>query len=216
MGDRLLTVVLIEDHPVVRDGIRLWCMQANPPIELVDAGDRVADAWTGPGADADVVILDLEVEGNRQFSAVSRLAESGRQVVVYTQHADGATAAECIDRGALAYVTKLEGEEHLIAAVRAAAEGLPYTPPSLSGAIVVDPKRAKLSPQEIEALRNWCVSSSKAMAAARMHISVKTLEKYIQRARAKCANVGRPVPTKAALVVRALEEGWISKDDLEE
>ena len=216
MGDRLTTAVLIEDHEVARDGIRLWCSQAEPRIELLAAGDRVALAWTEPGCRADVVILDLEVEGKRQYDAVSRLAESGRRVVVYTMYTSDEAAMQCIDRGALAYVTKAEGKEHLIAAVRAAADGLPYTPPSLSGAMLVDPKRPKLSPKEMGALRAWFGSKSKALAASRMFVTESTLDEYIQRVRVKYANVGRSAPTKADLVIRALKDGWMNIEDLEE
>jgi DNA-binding NarL/FixJ family response regulator len=216
--NELVTAVLIDDHEVVAEGIRSWCARAKPPIELVDADARISAAWTGPGAQADVVILDLElIYGRHEFDGLHRLTGSGRRVVVYTGEADAATAVRCIQLGALAYVTKSEGPEHLVAAVHSASEGKAYTPPSLGGAIVADsdPDRPKLPPMEVAALRAWFASSSKIMAARSLRISPKTLGTYIERARIRYAAVGRTAPTKAALVTRALEDGLITLADLQ-
>jgi DNA-binding NarL/FixJ family response regulator len=219
MDDRTITAVIVDDHAVVTAGVRLWCVQANPPIELVDAEARLVNVWTGPGAAADVVIFDLQLQTDQQeFGELRRLVDSGRRVVVYTQDPNNATAVRCISLGALAYVAKREGPEHLVAAVRAAARGLAYTPPSLSGALVADcdPNRPRLAPMEIEALRAWFASSSKQMAATMLHKSPKTIDTYIERVRVKYANVGRSAPTKSDLVARALEDGIISLSELNE
>ncbi|MEU8419760.1 response regulator transcription factor [Micromonospora sp. NPDC048835] len=217
MDDNAITVVIIDDHEVVPVGVGVWCAQAEPPIQIIDDATRISAAWTGPGAQADVVIMDLGLQDGRQaFNDLRRLAESRRHVVVYTQDASSKTAMKCIDLGALAYVTKKEGPQHLVAAIRAAAQGLPYTPPSLSGAIAADddPNRPKLPPREIDALRAWCGSRSKPMAARSLGISESTLETYIERARVRYASAGRPAPTKAALMARAVEDGLINLDDL--
>jgi DNA-binding NarL/FixJ family response regulator len=215
MGDRLTTAVLIEDHEGMREGIRLWCAQAEPPISLLEAGGRMSLAWTAPGSGADVVILDLHVEGKRQYDAISRLAESGRRVVVYTMYDDNDTAVQCIDRGAMAYIAKTEGKEYLIAAVRAAAAGQTYTTPALGGAILVDPKRPRLSAQETQALLLWLQLGSKADVARAMFVTESTVDKYITRVRIKYAYVGRPASTKADLAIRAVKDGLITVEELE-
>lgn len=219
MDGRPITAVIVEDHSVVTVGVRYWCSQAEPPIDLIDAGARLANVWTGPGATADVVIFDLQLQTDQQeFAELRRLVDSGRRVVVYSQDAHNATAVRCVKLGALAYVTKREGEEHLVAAVRAAAAGSAYTPPSLSGALVVDddPDRPRLAPMEIAALRAWFASSSKHMAATMLGISAKTVDTYIERVRIRYADVGRPAPTKSDLVARALEDGLITLSELNE
>jgi hypothetical protein len=60
----------------------------------------------------------------------------------------------------------------------------------------------------------WFESDSKKLAAARLGLSVKTLETYVDRVRIKYANAGRPARTKAALVERALQDGLIGLGDL--
>jgi DNA-binding NarL/FixJ family response regulator len=212
-----ITAVIVDDHVAIAAGVRFWCEQAAPPISLLDAAGRLADVWTGPGANADVVIFDLElVPGFPDFGELRRLADSGRRVVVYSQHLDNATAVKCVQLGALAYLTKREGPEHLVAAVRAAAQGMSYTAPSLSGALVSDESvdRPKLSPREMEVLRAWFASSSKELVAAKLHITVKTVDTYIARVRVKYANVGRAARTKSELVSRALDDGIITLAEL--
>ncbi|MEV1118750.1 response regulator transcription factor [Actinosynnema sp. NPDC049800] len=216
-ADGVITAVIVDDHAAITAGVRYWCEQAAPPIRLVDAGTRLAEVWTGPGADADVVIFDLElVPGRPDFAELRRLVDNGRRVVVYSQHADTATALKCVDLGALAYLTKREGLDHLIPAIRATANGLPYTAPSLSGALVADdaPDRPRLSPREVEVLRAWFTSSSKDLVAAKLNITVKTVDTHIARVRVKYANVGRAARTKSELVSRALDDGLVTLAEL--
>jgi DNA-binding NarL/FixJ family response regulator len=217
IADEMITVVILDDHVAVSAGIRQWCERAVPPIGVIDAGARLADVWTGPGADADVVVFDLElVPGNPDFGELRRLVDSGRHVVVYSQHLDNATVIKCIDLGALAYLTKREGPEHLVPAIRAAAQGISYTAPCLSGALVADDdsNRPQLSPRELEVLRAWFASASKELVAAKLHITTKTVDTYIARVRAKYANAGRPARTKSELVSRALDDGIITLAEL--
>lgn len=212
-----VTAVLIDDHEVVSEGVRSWCAAADPPIMLIEAGDRVAAAWAGPGAGADVVIMDLHLaSGAQEFGELRRLVQAGRRVVVYTGDGSRTTAVKCIGLGALAFVAKSEGRAHLVAAVHAAAAGRAYTPPSLSGAIAADDAadRPRLAPMELAALRAWFASSSKGMAAAMLGISPRTVDTYIERVRIKYAAVGREAPTKSALVARALEDGLVTLAEL--
>lgn len=212
-----VTAVIVDDHDVVADGVRTWCENETPPIRLLDAQGRLINVWTGPGAQADVVIFDLGLASNSPgYDELRRLLEVGRKVVVYTQEVNNRTAIRCIDMGALAYVTKLEGREHLVPAVLAAARGEPYTPPSLSGAIAVDttPDSPRLTAQETLVLKAWFACSSKKLAAQRVSLSPRTVDSYIERVRVRYAAVGRSAPTKSALVARALEDGLITLADL--
>ncbi|WP_232376589.1 response regulator [Amycolatopsis aidingensis] len=217
MKEKPISAVIVDDHAAIVAGVRYWCEQAVPPIDLIDAGDRLSLVWTGAGAAADVVIFDLElVPGQPEFGELRRLVDNGRRVIVYSQHADNATAIKCVDLGALAYLTKREGQDHLVPAIRAAAHGRPYTAPSLSGALMTDstPDRPRLSPREAEVLRAWFASSSKELVATRLDITVKTVDTYIARVRVKYANAGRTARTKTELVGRALDDGLITLAEL--
>jgi DNA-binding NarL/FixJ family response regulator len=212
-----VTVVIVDDHPAVVDGVQAWCAAAEPPIRVVAVGDRPGVAAAGPGAGADVVVFDLLLEaGIPSFHALAQLVETGRRVVVYSQAVDNDTILRCLELGVATYLTKAEGREHLIPALHAAARDLPYISPALGGAMVGDrrPDRPALSDREREVLLAWFESDSKNLVAARFGLSVKTIETYIGRVRIKYAEVGRPATTKAALVARALQDGLVDLSDL--
>ncbi|MFI0484432.1 response regulator [Actinomadura sp. 9N215] len=211
------SVTVIDDHPVIVAGVRSWCDDADPPIGVVAAGPDVDVARTGKGRDADVVVFDLHLTGSAPaFAALRGLVDDGRQVIVYSMRDDAEAALTCLDIGAFTYLTKAEGDVHLVAAIRAAAENRPYTPPALSGAIGTDsrPGRPQLSLRESDVLVEWFRCESKEMVARKLGLSVRTVNTYLERVRIKYANVGRPASTKAALVARAIQDGLVAVDEL--
>lgn len=217
MTAETITVAVIDDHPVVIAGIRAWYRTAEPPIEVVAGGPDLSVAVVGPGASADVVVLDLQLSsGPPAYHDLKQLVAAQRQVIVYTMREDSEAALTCLDIGAATFLTKAEGEKHLVAATHAAADGRPYTPPALAGAFGADnaSNRPALAPREIDVLIEWFQSESKSMVAEKLGLSVRTVNSYLDRVRIKYANVGRPAATKANLVARAIQDGLVSLDDL--
>lgn len=212
-----LSAVVVDDHPAVRDGVAYWLSSGTPPIRVAASGDDVRVAWLGDGATADVVILDLHLGGPAPaMGDLRRLAQAGRRVVVYSMRADDAIALQCLEAGALSYLTKAEGAEHLLQATAAAAAGRPYTPPALAGALAGDRSthRPVLSARETEVLVEWFQSESKEFVAQRLGISLSTVNTHLEHIRVKYATIGREAPTKAALVARAIQDGLVQLDDL--
>ncbi|MFD4336155.1 response regulator [Streptomyces anulatus] len=212
-----LSAVVVDDHPAVRAGVAQWLVTGVPPVEVVASGGDVRVAWTGEGASADVVVLDLHLGGpTPAMGELRRLAEAGRQVVVYSMRADSAIALRCLELGALSYLTKAEGAEHLIEAVVAAASGGAYTPPALAGALAGDRStgRPTLSARETEVLVEWFQSESKDFVGQRLGISPRTVSTHLEHIRVKYAMSGREAPTKAALLARAIQDGLVQLDDL--
>ncbi|WP_228183505.1 response regulator transcription factor [Streptomyces anulatus] len=212
-----LSAVVVDDHPAVRAGVGQWLVTGVPPIEVVASGDDVRVAWTGAGATADVIVLDLHLGGpTPAMGELRRLTEAGRQVVVYSMRADSAIALRCLELGALSYLTKAEGAEHLIEAAVAAASGRAYTPPALAGALAGDRStgRPKLSARETEVLVEWFQSESKDFVGQRLGISPRTVSTHLEHIRVKYAMSGRDAPTKAALLARAIQDGLVQLDDL--
>ena len=213
-----ISVTLVDDHPAVLAGMRLWCAQADPPITVLASGPTIDVAWTPPGDRADVVVLDLNL-GDRSPTDgghLRRLVDSGRKVIVYTMREDEDLALACLDLGALAFVTKSEGLDHLVAVIVSAATDRPYLSPALAGAMAADrrPCHPHLSDREKEVLTQWFQCESKHLVAHRMRITVRTVNTYLDRIRLKYANAGRPAPTKAALVARAIQDGLVDLGDL--
>ncbi|HEY1177681.1 MAG TPA: response regulator transcription factor [Phytomonospora sp.] len=217
MAPTELSAVVVDDHPAVRAGVAHWLGSGDPPIRVAAAGDDVRVAWLDDGADADVVILDLHLGGPvPAMGDLRRLVQAGRRVVVYSMRADDATALQCLELGALSYLTKAEGADHLLQATRAAADGRAYTPPSLAGALAGDrsDQRPALTAREVEVLVEWFQSESKQLVAERLGISQSTVNSHLEHIRVKYAMRGRDAPTKAMLVARAIQDGLVRLDDL--
>jgi two-component system, NarL family, nitrate/nitrite response regulator NarL len=208
-----VTVAIIEDHPVVTEGVASWIRS--------DPGQRVrlvqtARDLSGLCSPADVVILDLELSGELVTAQIPGLVAVGYRVVAFSGHTDPLIVMDTLDSGAHAYVSKEEGRDHLVEAVLAAAADRPYVTRSQARAILADqrPARPALSQQEREALLLWFQGMSKASVGRRMSISENTVRQYISRARAKYAATGRPAPSKDALLARAIEDGVIKPGEV--
>ncbi|KMS80130.1 DNA-binding response regulator [Prauserella rugosa] len=217
MADEI-TVTVVDDHPAILVGIEQWYAEAPEPVRVVACGATPKTAWLPPGDSADVVVFDLQLGGQTApaFGELRRLVDAGRNVIVYTMRDDEQTALTCLDLGAVTFLTKTEGADHLVSATIAAAEHRPYTPPALAGALSANTSsdRPKLSIREEEVLVEWFQSESRDLVAERLGISPKTVTTYLDRVRLKYANVGRPARSKAALVARAIQDGLVSVDDL--
>jgi len=217
MARPVISVVVVDDHPAILAGIRAWYAAADPPVQVVASGPNVGAAWTEPGRSASVVVMDLCLGGSvPAYADLRRLADQGRQVIVYSMREDAETVLTCLDIGAFSYLTKGEGQAHLVTATRAAAECRPYLSPSLAGTLGVDrsPRRPALAPRETDVLLEWFRCESKELVALKLGLSARTVSTYLDRIRIKYANTGRPASTKAALVARAIQDGLIAVDEL--
>jgi DNA-binding NarL/FixJ family response regulator len=220
---RPVRVTIIDDHPVVLEGIQSW-IASDPErrIEVASTGDStdglLAATDTGGDPGIDVVLLDLNLHGVLVVDQVPLLSAAGYRVVVFSQDTDPATILAVLDAGACAYLAKHEGREHCVETIVTVAADRPYVTPSLAGAMLTDarPTAPRLSGQEQEALRLWFQGMPKASVARRMNITEHTVRQYIDRARVKYVKAGRGAPTTFALLARAMEDGLIDPREVGE
>lgn len=181
-----VTVAIIEDHPVVAEGVASW-IRSDPGqrVRLVQTARDLTGLRAAPPLPADVVIPDLELSGELVTTQIPGLVAAGYRVVAFSGHSDPAIVMETLDNGAHAYVSKEEGRDHLVEAVLAAAADRPYVTRSQARAMLADqrPARPALSQQERQALLLWFQGMSKASVGRRMSISENTVRQYISRAR---------------------------------
>ena len=215
--EQQVTVAIVEDHPVVTEGVASW-IRSDPGqrVRLVQMARDLTGLRTVPRPSADVVILDLELSGELVTTRIPELVAAGYRVVAFSGHTDPVIVMETLDNGAHAYVSKDEGADHLVEAVLAAAADRPYVTRSQARAMLADqrPARPELSQQERQALLLWFQGMSKASVGRRMSISENTVRQYISRARAKYAATGRTAPSKDALLARAIEDGVIKPGEI--
>ena len=132
---RQVTAALVDDHPVIHDGVRAW-LSADPGhrIELIGTARTLEELMDQPGRGADVLIIDLELQAGMVVNEISRLAADGHRIIVFSAHSKPELIAQVIDAGASSYLTKDEGPGHLVEAIIAAAYDQPYVSPSHAGA----------------------------------------------------------------------------------
>ncbi|BCZ21361.1 response regulator transcription factor [Mycobacterium senriense] len=214
-------VAIIDDHDVVHAGVEAWCAKADPPINVVGSFHNprqyFARYLTQPSDEVDVVIFDLQIDGRRpDWDTLGKLCDAGQPVIVFSHMFADEVILTSLDLGALTYLVKTEGQRHLIEAVHSAHAAEPYVGPRMAKALINDQTqgRINLSEREKEVLIAWFQTESKDLVGRRLFIAPTTVRTHLQRARAKYAAVGRPAPTKSALLARAIEDGILSLTDL--
>ena len=180
-----ITIVLADDHHVVRSGLRML-LDAEDGLEvLAEAGDVTVARQQVLERGPRVLILDINMSGESSLSAIPRLREDspGTEIVVLTMQDDLAFAREALRAGALGYVLKDAADAELVQAVRFAAEGRTYLNPRLSARLAAEqryPASAPddLSPRELEVLKLIALGHTNAEIAATLYLSVRTVESH--------------------------------------
>jgi DNA-binding NarL/FixJ family response regulator len=205
----------VEDLAVVFEGVRSW-ISDDPErrVSLVAAADTVEAVLEGPGHDADVLVLDLELR-NRQMvtGKVAELSDAGHRVVIYSIHVQPLIVQSVLQAGACAFLDKHTERDQFVDTIVAVAQGRPIVTASMAGGIL---QAAKLAAREREALLYLFQGMSYASIAARMKISRVTVKQYVERARAKFAALGRPCRANTVLLARCIEDGLIRPEEVRE
>lgn len=215
-----VSVVLIDDHDVIHAGVRAWFAEMDPPIELVAEYSHPKTFLTDHpegGQDIEVVLFDLQYDRFQpEFDTLREVCEAGHRVIVYSHMATDEVILTSLDAGASTFLAKSEDKQHLFDAIYAARANSPYVGPRMAKALFNDRTvgRPGLSTREREVLIAWFQTENKEFVAKRLFIEPSTVRTHLQRARAKYAAVGRPAPTKAALIARAVQDGILSIEDL--
>lgn len=205
-----LTVVIADDHPVVRSGLRLL-LEREADIEVLAEAGNVGDARRYVGAHhPDVLVLDLSMPGGSSLGAIPELREQhpGTQIVVLTMENDPAFAREALKAGALGFVLKRADEGELITAVRQAAGEEPYLDPQLGARMAVEPAGPPdgLSEEEVEILRLVALGHTNAEIGKRLFLSGRTVENHRIRIQRRLE-----LETRAELVSYVLDRNLLGR-----
>lgn len=215
-----IAVAIIDAQDVVHVGLAAWLTGNVPPIKIVgnytDPADFISE-YPAATPMVDVVLFALQYDGHRpKFDALRHLCRAGHRVIVYSYLIADEVILTSLDAGAVTYVAKFESGTHVRDAIYAAVTDTPYVAPRMAKALLNDRTlgRPRLSQRERDVLVEWFKTESKERVAQRLFIEPSTVRTHLQRARAKYAAVGRPAPTKSALLARALEDGILTVKDL--
>jgi DNA-binding NarL/FixJ family response regulator len=208
----VIDVAAVDDHPIVLDGIADWVTDTVSGIRVVAVASSVAALLAGPGRDAHVVLLDLDLgNGTTVERNVAEIIVAGPAVLVLAASDKPVSVRAAMRAGAVGYVLKNEQAAQVREAIRAAVTGKDWISPRLAYIFATDdaPDRPELSPQETRALRLYATGMPMKAVARRMNISEETTKQYVGRVREKYARSGRAAPTKLDLYYRAVEDGHL-------
>jgi two-component system, NarL family, nitrate/nitrite response regulator NarL len=207
-----VNVAVVDDHPIVRDGITGWVAAPDSGISVVATAATVDALLAGAGRCADVVLLDLDLgDGTAAERNVAAIRAAGPAVLVLSATGRPAAVRDAMRAGARGYVLKHEEAAELRAAIRAVAAGTDWVSPRLACIFATDDAldRPALSVQETRTLRLYATGMPIKSVARRLGISEETAKQYVRRVREKYAHAGRAAPTKLDLYHRALEDGHL-------
>jgi DNA-binding NarL/FixJ family response regulator len=186
----VIRVLVVDDHPVVRDGLR-GVLDAEPDMEVVGEAAHGAEALARiPDAAPDVVLMDLRmpVMGGVEAIAALRRAAPGVRVLVLTTFDTDRDVLPAIEAGATGYLLKDTPRDELLRAVRAAHRGEAVLSPAVAGRLmgqVRRPGQDALSAREIEVLRLVAAGSTNREAARALFISEATVKTHLLHVYAK-------------------------------
>jgi two-component system response regulator NreC len=208
-----ITIVLADDHAVVRSGLRLVLERENDFTVVSEAGDAEAALRTVLGHKPTVLVLDLNMPGElSSLEAIPRVrdASPATHVVVLTMQEDPEFARQALRAGAAGYVLKEAADDELVNAVRRVAAGETYLNPRLGAVLAAAPPEPSgppddLTEREVEVLRLIALGHTNAEIAQQLFLSVRTVESHRAHIQQK---LGRS--TRAELVRYALDHGFVT------
>ena len=210
-----LRILLADDHVTMRHGLRLL-IDSQPDMKVVsEASDGSAAMQNALAVKPDVIVMDISMPGMNGLAATRALKEKQPDVVIVTltRHGDDAYVQELLRAGVAGYVLKQSAPAELLQAIRAAAAGGHYLDSALTGRVTarllgradkVNQPAATLSERETAVLRLIASGYSNKEIAARLSLSVKTVEAHKANAMRKLGLTGR-----IGIVKYAVLQGWL-------
>jgi two-component system response regulator NreC len=208
MSGNPLTIVIADDHAVVRQGLRLL-LEAEDDLAVVGESSDVHETCALLREQTpSVVLLDLHMGRELSLSALFEIrgASPDTAVVILTMEDDPAFLAPAWNAGAAGYVLKESSRTDLLRAIRTVAKGGRYVDPAIGGLALANAEDAVLTDRELEVLRLVALGHTNSEIASKMYISPRTVETHRANLQSKLGITGRP-----ELVRYALEHGVIHR-----
>lgn len=207
-------ILLVDDHAVLRSGLRLLLEREEGLEPVGEAGSAEEALRSLPRLTPDVVVIDVEMPGMGGIEGVARIVERAPEarLLVLSMHDQARDVRRAFDAGAHGYLPKAAADEDLVRAIRAVSSGERYVHPSLGAALAAPVADAgpldDLTTREREVLRLLAFGHTNQEIADRLVVSVRTIESHRAHVMAKLR-----VTTRAGLVREALRAGLLSEDE---
>jgi DNA-binding NarL/FixJ family response regulator len=200
-----IRLMIVDDHPVVRDGIR-GMLAGDPELDVVgEASDGAEAVDLAASLRPDVILMDLRMPRLGGVAAIRALAAGGAdaKVLVLTTYDTDSDVVPALEAGATGYLLKDAPRDELVRAIHAAVRGETVLAPSVATRLVSQlraPEHEALSDRELEVLTLIAQGETNRGAAARLFISEATVKTHLLHIYAKLG-----VNDRAAAVATAYE-----------
>jgi DNA-binding NarL/FixJ family response regulator len=181
---RSIRLLIVDDHPVVRDGLS-GIFAGDPDFEVVGQAANGVEAVTqAQELQADVVLMDLRMPEMGGVEAIKQLRKRtpSAHVIVLTTYDTDNEVLSAIEAGATGYLLKDAPREDLIRAVRAAHRGESVLSPSVAGRLMGRARRPAtdaISPRELEVIKLIAGGANNREAAAKLFVSEATIKTHL-------------------------------------
>ncbi len=220
MSNKLVRVLIVDDHDIVRAGIRML-LDAQPDMAVIGEASNGKEAVEMVSSmEPDVVLMDISMPGMTGIEATRAIKQTNSRVEIvgFTMHAEDRYFFQLLQAGASGYVVKGAAPHELLDAVRAASRGEAYIHPSLQRKLIGDyVSRAEgndqgsmledLTERELEVLRLIVDGLTSREIAESLVISQNTVERHRQNIMAKLG-----LHNRAELVRYAISKGLVEVD----
>jgi DNA-binding NarL/FixJ family response regulator len=210
-----LRIVLVDDHKVMREGLRMVLDRANNLEVVGEAGDGLAGLNVIRELRPDVVVMDISMPGVNGLKATEMLKAEipATKVLILTRHTDSSYVQQLLRSGASGYLLKQSASEELVRAIRRVSAGHSYLDPAVTeqvvGSITAGAPRGtsaakSLSRREEDVLRFVALGFLTKEVASRLRISIKTVETHKANAMSKLG-----MGSRIDIVRYAVLHGWL-------
>lgn len=186
MSDQLITILLADDHNIVRQGLKL-ILGAQPDLKVVgEAGNGKEAVELAQQLKPDIILMDVAMPEVNGIEATKRIvaANSRARVLVLSMHKEAVYVREILKAGARGYILKDAIDTELLSAVRSVAQGDGYVSPAVSGSLLNDHAQKSndpadaLSPREREVLKLIAEGKTNKEVATHLNLSVYTVDSH--------------------------------------
>jgi DNA-binding NarL/FixJ family response regulator len=204
-------LLIVDDHPVVRDGLSGMFASTPEFSVLGQAGDGAEAVRLAEALRPDVILMDLRMPGLDGVAAITELARRGvaARVLVLTTYDTDSDVLAAVEAGATGYLLKDAPRAELVRAVRAAANGEAVLAPSVAARLMSRVRtpgpQEPLSSRELEVLELVAAGNTNREAAARLFISEATVKTHLLHIYEKLG-----VSDRAAAVAEAFNRGLLT------
>jgi len=213
-----LRIILAEDHETIRDGLKLL-VNSRSDMEVVGEADNGTTALQlAEEFSPDVVVMDISMPELNGLQATKKLKDKSPQVkvLILTRHSEPGYLQELLQAGASGYVLKQSKSEELIRAILAVAAGQTYLDPAIteravtqlreSGQVPHKAPNTNLTAREADVLRLIALGYVNKEVAARLNLSIKTVEAHKSNAMNKMG-----MKSRVDIVRYAMLQDWLKE-----